>query len=269
MLESTRLDYLAAMGVVNWVPRHPLQHAAYRIPALLPEVVDEPVEAQQVASAPPEQTATAAATADTAAKAVQAVRATIGQRPGKPERATVAAMVEETAESLVVEPVVKAPPLEPFYLQLWMAGPCALLIETPEPGLESASPALRLLKDILRAVRLPQVPHYYCDFRWPLNRNPQFDRSAPAASLALQTFMQGRLESEPVVSIGCFGRYPTLLLGPGLEQWDLSAGAEQVLDDLPAAWFAPDLEALMGDPKAKRQLWQQLQRIMFRWQADA
>lgn len=265
MLESTRLDYLAAMGVVNWVPRHPVPHAAYRIPALLPDLVDEPVETQQTTLAPPEQTATA----ETAAKAVQAARATIGQRPDKPERATVAAVVEAAAESLVVEPLIKAPPLEPFYLQLWMAGPCALLIETPEPGLESASPALRLLKDILRAVRLPQVPHYYCDFRWPLNRNPQFDRSAPAASLALQTFMQGRLENEPVVSIGCFGRYPTLLLGPELAQWELSAGAEHRLEHLPAAWFAPDLEALMGDPKAKRQLWQQLQRIMFRWQADA
>ena len=268
MIESTRLDYLAAMGVVNWVPRDPLPHAAYRIPAWLPEVVDEPPETPLVAFAPPQATTTRVAT-ETAAKAVRTARATIGQRSGQPERSPVAAVVEEIAESLVVERKAMAPPLESFYLQLWMAGPCALLIETPEPGLESASPALRLLKDILRAVRLPQVPHFYSEFRWPLNRNPQFDRSAPAASLALQAFMQGRLESESVVSIGCFGRYPTLLLGPELEQWDLSAGAEQTLEHLPAAWFAPDLEVLMVDPQAKRQLWQQLQRVMFRWQADA
>ena len=264
MLESTRLDYLTAMGVINWVPRHPLPHAAYRIPALLPEVLEGTSDAPQRVPAPSEPTATP----ETAAKAVQAVRAQIAQRPGKPERTPAAAVLEETAVVQVVEPIVKAPPLEPFYLQLWMAGPCALLIETPEPGLESASPALRLLKDILRAVRLPQVPHLYSEFRWPLNRNPQFDRSAPAASLALQTFMQGRLENEPVVSIGCFGRYPALLLGPDLASRDLYAGAEQTLEDLPAAWFAPDLDVLMADPGAKRQLWQQLQRIMFRWQAD-
>ena len=267
MLESTRLDYLAAMGVVNWVPRDSLPHAGYRIPALLPEVVDEPLETPEAASIAPQATTTRAAT-DTAAKAVRTVRAAIGRGQGTPERVPVAAVVEDVAEPLVVKPKAKAPPLEPFYLQLWMAGPCALLIETPEPGLESASPALRLLKDILRAVRLPQVPHFYSDFRWPLNRNPQFDRSAPAASLALQAFMQGRLESEPVVSIGCFGRSTVLLLGPELEQGDLPGGAEQMLEHLPAAWFAPDLEALMVDPKAKKQLWQQLQRVMFRWQTD-
>lgn len=263
MLESTRLDYLAAMGVVNWVPRDPLRHAAYRLPALLPEVIGEAVDTPQRA-APVEKIPPA----DAAAEAVKAVRAQINPRAGRPERISDAAEKEGAVEPATIEPIIKAPPLESFYLQLWMAGPCALLIETPEPGLESASPALRLLKDILRAVRLPEVPHLYSDFRWPLARNPQFDRSAPAASLALQAFMQGRLENEQVVSIGCFGKYPGLLLGPELEQERLSTGPEQSLEGLPAAWFAPDLETLMGNPKSKAQLWQQLQRIMFRWRTD-
>lgn len=265
MLESTRLDYLAAMGVINWVPRDPLPHAAYRVPALLPEVLDEPATPSQIAPSTPEQGAQGL----TAANSVETVRAALKQRPGKPERSVVVEQAKSVVEETAVEPAIKAPPLEPFYLQLWMAGPCALLIETPEPGLESASATLRLLKDILRAVRLPPVPHLYSDFRWPLNRNPQFDRSAPAASLALQAFMQGRLENEKVVSIGCFGKSPTLLLGPEFEQDGPSAGTEQSLEGLPPAWFAPDLGTLMDDPKSKAQLWQQLQRVMSRWQADA
>jgi len=258
MLESTRLDYLTAMGVTGWVPRHALANAAFRVPPELPEIMDEPQQTVNVEVAAPLVTPPAA-TPQVAASA----RAKIIVRPSKPELAPAPVIAPPT-----VEAEVKPLPLESFYLQLWMAGPCALLIEAAEPGLESASPALRLLKDILRAVRLPQVPHLYADFHWPLNRNPQFDRSAPAASLALQAFMQGRLESEPVVSIGCFGTYPRLLLGPELEGQDLPYGREEALDNLPPAWFAPDLEALMKDSESKAQLWQQLKRIMSRWQVE-
>lgn len=256
MLESTRLDYLAAMGVTGWVPRQALPHAAFRVPPELPEILDQSPASADAAVV--EQPATIQVAMP---KAATPARAKIIVRPAKRESAPAPVVAP-----LAAEPEVKLPPLEPFYLQLWMAGSCALLIETPEPGLESASPALRLLKDILRAVRLPQVPYLYADFTWPLSRNPQFDRSAPAASLALQAFMQGRLESEPVVSIGCFGTYPRLLLGPELGGQDLACGREEALEQLPPAWFATDLESLMKDPASKAQLWQQLKRIMSRWQ---
>lgn len=265
MLESTRLDYLAAMGVVNWVPRHPLAHAGYRIPALLPEIAVEQTETAPTVTTPKQ--VAKKVPAGNPARAVEAVRAQINPRQNK-SAATQAVAKEQANSPSIVEPVVEAPPLEPFYLQLWLAGPCALLIETPEPGLESACPGMRLLKDILRAVQLPPVPRLHSDFRWPLNRNPQFDRSALTASLALQAFMQGRLESEAVVSIGCFGKHSKLLFGSDLDKWDSTAGAEQALEHLPAAWFAPDLESLMSDARSKAQLWQQLKRIMRRWQAE-
>ncbi|SDR69970.1 hypothetical protein SAMN05216198_0103 [Halopseudomonas litoralis] len=258
MQESIRLDYLAAMGVVGWVPRYALPHAAFRIPPALPELPDAAVDAAQATESAPSTLAESVATR----KAVASARAKIIVRPTKPEPVPAAVLTEPVAE-----PVAKPAPLESFYLQLWMAGPCALLIETPEPGLESASPGLRLLKDILRAVRLPQTPHLYADFHWPMNRNPQFDRSAGAASLALQAFMQGRLESEPVVSIGCFGTYPRLLLGPELDEQDLPYGREEALEHLPPAWFSPTLEILMQRSSSKAQLWQQLKRVMSRWQA--
>ena len=267
MLESTRLDYLAAMGVVGWVPRHPLSHAAFRLPPELPEIVEERQDHVQI---PQSATMDVPATQSTSAAAsgLESVRARINARPVSVEQKPITAAEQPVTAPPVAEAVAKTPPLAPFYLQLWMAGPCALLIETPEPGLESASPGLRLLQDILRAVRLPQAPHLYADFQWPMTRNPQFDRSAPAASLALQAFMQGRLESEAVLSIGCFGIYPQLLLGPELDKPAQLAGSEQTLEHLPPAWFAPDLETLMGNPGSKAQLWQQLKRIMPRWQVE-
>lgn len=257
MLESTRLDYLTAMGVVGWVPRQALPHAAFRVPPELPEPSAEPLPAMATEAVAPAVSISSSITAGPA-------RARIIVRPTKPEPEPV-----PVAQPVVAEPEPRPVPLDPFYLQLWIAGPCALLIEVPEPGLESASPGLRLLKDILRAVRLPQVPHLYADFRWPLNRNPQFDRSAKAASLALQAFMQGRLESEPVVSIGCFGTHPRLLIGPKLDEQAHPDDREEVLEQLPPAWFAPDLETLMQDFPSKARLWQQLKRVMSRWQSEA
>lgn len=259
MLESTRLDYLAAMGVVGWVPRQTLSHVPGRIPAELLELEAASVVEESVALT--DSTARAARPVD-AARSAAAIRAKLIVRPdNKPEPVTQAEIVEAPAQ-----PEVRLPPLEPFYLQLWMAGPCALLIETPEPGLESASPALRLLKDILRAVGVPQTPHLYSDFNWPLTRNPQFDRSAPAASLALQAFMRGRLENQAVVSVGCFGHQTRLLSGQEQAEQDMSNGREAALDGLPPAWFAPDLESLMRSSASKAQLWQQLRYIMSRWQ---
>jgi len=269
MLESTRLGYLAAMGVVGWVPRECLAHAAFRLPPVLPEAANELEEQTRVGA--PETIDTSQTPSAQSAKTVtgvESLRARISTRPINTEEKLARTIEPADTQQVVAEPESQSVPLASFYLQLWMAGPCALLIETPEPGLESASPGLRLLKDILRAVQLPQVPHLYADFQWPLNRNPQFDRSAPAASLALQAFMQGRLESEPVQSIGCFGTYPQLLLGPELDGLALVAAAEQSLESLPPAWFAPDLEALMSDASSKAQLWQQLKRIMTRWQVE-
>lgn len=267
MLESTRLDYLAAMGVVGWVPRHPLAHAAFRFPPELPPF-DESTAVSEVDSAAPAPLIERESKGPTqVADVIESVRASISLRAAKPGQ--VQPTVVPEPEPVVPEPeVVIGPPPGPFYLQLWMAGPCALLIETPEPGLESASPALQLLKDILRAVRLPQTPHLLSDFHWPLTRNPQFDRSASAASLALQAFMQGRLEGQGVVSIGCFGHHPRLLLGAEPPALDRLEGAEQVLEHLPPAWFAPTLESLMHDQQSKAQLWHKLRRIMSRWQAE-
>ncbi|QJD60301.1 hypothetical protein HG264_16165 [Pseudomonas sp. gcc21] len=155
--------------------------------------------------------------------------------------------------------------MRPFYMQLWLAGPCALLIETEEPGLESASASFRLLNEILRAAQLPTPARLYADFHWPLTRNRQLDNSAVAASQGLQAFMQARLEAQQISSIGCFGTHTVLLSDPDAESIAALAGRVESIEQLPPAWFVPSLEDLMTAPEEKRKLWHFLKRIRSHW----
>ncbi len=250
MYEATRLAYLEALGVTNWMPRKPLAAVPARAPALL---LPEPeVSAAEAEAAP-------------AGRSIAAPRVEV-PRPVKP---TVAPAPVPAPPAPVPEPVKKGPAAEPvaaFYLQLWQSGPCMLLIETPEPGLESAMPGFILMQDILRAVQLPDRPTLVADFRWPLNRNPQLDRSAAAANRGLLAFLQARLESQQIVSVGCFGVMNTLLVETDLTQADASLGCEESVDGLPPVWFAPSLDSLLKRPQEKAALWTLLRRVRSRWQ---
>ena len=253
MYEATRLAYLEALGVTNWIPRDPLSGVPARPPALLlPEAELQESKLSKPQAAPAE-TPSAAPRIDI-------------PRPGKPSVAAPVAAPEPVVEPVPQPTGPAAEPVAPFYLQLWQAGPCMLLVEVPEPGLESAMPGFILLQDILRAVQLPDRPALLGDFRWPLNRNPQLDRSAGAASLGLQAFMRGRVERRELVSLGCFGSATTLLVDADLAQADTLLGCEEALDDLPPAWFAPDLESLLRQPARKAELWALLRRVRSRWQ---
>ena len=258
MYEATRLAYLEALGVTNWIPRQPLGGVPVRPPALLlPEPEPEPALS--------ETSPTAGLTREAAPSPAARIEV---PRPGKPKMsAPVPVATPEPAAPQVTQPTgPAAEPVAPFYLQLWQSGPCLLLIEAPEPGLESAMPGFLLLQDILRAVQLPDRPSLLGDFRWPLNRNPQLDRSAGAASLGLQAFMRRRVEGGGVVSLGCFGSATTLLVDADLAQADNLLGCEEALDDLPPAWFAPDLDTLLRRPASKAELWALLRRVRSRWQ---
>lgn len=254
MLEQTRLSYLEAMGVANWMPRKALVNAGQRVPADIPtsplQAAPEPEPLEKMASA---------VIAPPARKHIPIPV----PRPGAAARPPVVAAVESPPEP--AQQTAPAVPVGPFYMQLWLVGPCALLIETQEPGLESASPTFRLLNEILRAAELPTPARLYADFHWPLTRNRQLDNSAVAASQGLQAFMQARLESQQISSIGCFGAHTVLLSDPDAEAIADLAGRMESIDQLPPAWFVPSLENLMAEPEEKRRLWQFLKRIKAQW----
>ncbi|WP_150304128.1 superantigen-like protein SSL4 [Pseudomonas saliphila] len=255
MLEQTRLSYLEAMGVANWMPRAVLANAAQRVPA---DVPPPPLQAAPV-SEPPEKPTSALIAPEVVAPPARKHIPIPVPRPGATSRPAVESPPEPAQQT------APAVPVGPFYVQLWLAGPCALLIETQEPGLESASPTFRLLNEILRAAELPTPARLYADFHWPLTRNRQLDNSAVAASQGLQAFMQARLESQQIDSIGCFGAHTVLLSDPDAEAIADLAGRVESIDQLPPAWFVPSLEGLMAEPEAKRRLWHFLKRIKAQW----
>lgn len=278
MRESQRLNYLQAVGVTGWVPRLPLAHAAMRR-APEPEIDiavpgQHPVPADQVASNSKQEASSSSVSVNTADTAIDSPSARLvqqrrdqlaaqtsrrelpAQAPTPPEATVVSIEVQQTGRSVA-----------PFYMQLWMAGPCALLIEISDPGLEKGTPEHNLLCDILRAASLPAAPKLLADFRWPLSRNPQVARSAEAASEALQIFMQARLELQPVRSIGCFGAMTGLLATGDPQEAGALKGREEALEELGSGWFAPGLEVMLREPEEKTRLWQLLKRVMPRWVA--
>ncbi|PCD01324.1 hypothetical protein [Halopseudomonas pelagia] len=274
MRESVRLAYLEAMGVTGWVPMQTLAHAALRSapePELPVENVQqrlEPALAKGVDVVVDTVSAEQPTIVSAERAAVPAPRKHELPRVSPPKPATLPTKIEPEEEKTVA-PAVELTQVAPFYLQLWMAGPCALLIETPDPGIEKGTPHYNLLGDILRAAQLPTTPQLHADFRWPLSRNPQVARSAAAASEALQAFMQARLELAPVSSIGCFGVAAGLLAESDPQQAEALCGREEALEGLAAAWFAPDLQTLMQKPQEKARLWHLLKRVMPRWQDRA
>ncbi len=262
MRESQRLAYLQAIGVTGWVPRLPLVHAAKRLPAQAESFV-ECAEAAPASPVPAEPITPAAVSPS--ARLVEQRRAQIAAQPAKQRAPDSGSTVELIAAAPTPAVELAGLSVAPFYLQLWLAGPCALLIEIADPGLEKGTSEHNLLCDILRAAGLPATPRLLADFRWPLSRNPQVARSAEAASEALQVFMQARLEQKPVSSIGCFGAMAGLLATPDPESATALKGREQALEELGPGWFAPGIETMLRQPEEKARLWQLLKRVMPRW----
>ncbi|TVP88676.1 MAG: hypothetical protein EA348_10185 [Pseudomonadaceae bacterium] len=265
MQEARRQAYLQVLGVTSWVPRQPLSGAAKgRRPLHVAAETEQPV----LVTKSPEQPAAGAPRSESGADAVR--QAMLSPRPAiKPAAADVALAAETKstvgAAQSTQSPVV--PACAPFSAQLWLAGPCALLLEMPADGLGARSTAARLLADILRAVQLPAPAQFIADFKWPLTRNTQLEQSEAAAHQALQAFVAGRLEQHTVVSLGSFGQYAGLLAKASVREVDAAIGREEALDGLPPAWFAPGLDDLLQSPAGKAELWTLLQRVMVRWQS--
>jgi hypothetical protein len=271
MQEARRQAYLQVLGVPSWIPRQELSTAGRCLRPL-------PLMAVQGASMPVDEASAAPVTQPRAVIArvstgPDSVRAAI-QSGSAAANATNRSedIVSEEAEgtdspkrALPVDDKVTA--CRPFVVQLWLAGPCALLLEVPADGLGGRSPAARLLNDILRAAGLPQSASFVADFKWPLTSNSQFERTEMAAHQALQVFVQARLEKQTVLSIGSFGACAGLLARPSLDAVEACYGREEELGDLPPVWFAPALDQLLTSATSKSSLWRLLQRVMTRWQS--
>ena len=260
--ETRRRAYLDAMQVASWLPRTELPFAAPSRPELLQPLIEpEPEPAQPI---------TAAATV-AEGPAEQAPAPTAPPvRPEKPQLRVV--MPEPKKPEPVAAPEVPAEqqkPVEPpprFALQLLRAGNVLLLVELPTgESFQSRDPAYILLKDLLRAARLPDKPQQVGDgepIRWPLLQGGNLDQGADAARDYVQGVMAAELEEMGCDCIWLIG-LPALRHAGEVDED--ACYREVAIEGLGHALAMPGLEHLMEQPAAKAELWKALRRSMPRW----
>jgi len=268
--EDRRRAFLDAMQVTTWLPRTELPFAAPSRPELLQFVEPEPAPAPAIElerptpkptpSAPQPVTATPAVTASPAADAVRAAMPRIAMpEPKKP-----VAKISEAQAAAVEQKAVVPPPR--FALQLLRAGNVLLLVELPTgESFQSRDPAYILLKDLLRAARLPDKPQQVGDgepIRWPLLHRGSLDQGTEAA----RDYVQGVVAAE-LEGMGCACLW--LIGSPALRfAGEVEADAcyrELTIEGLGLALTMPGLEQLMEQPESKAQLWKAMRRSMPRW----
>ncbi|WP_312593203.1 energy transducer TonB [Stutzerimonas nitrititolerans] len=260
--ETRRRAYLDAMQVASWLPRTELPFAAPSRPELLQPLIEpEPEPAQPI---------TAAATV-AEGPAEQAPASTApAVRPEKPQLRVV--MPEPKKPEPVAAPEVPAEqqkPVEPpprFALQLLRAGNVLLLVELPTgESFQSRDPAYILLKDLLRAARLPDKPQQVGDgepIRWPLLHRGSLDQSSDAARDYVQGVLAGELEQMGCACLWLIG-LPALRFAGEVEAE--ACYRELNIEGIGPALAMPGLEQLMEQPGSKARLWQAMRRSMPRW----
>ena len=262
--ETRRRAYLDAMQVASWLPRTELPFAAPSRPELLlpvaaeaePDMVVAPLAEVPVAEPVVERVPSAPVVEPS-----QAPRPRIAMPEPKQPEPVAAATDEEAAEP--------AKPIEPpprFSLQLMRAGNVLLVVELPTgESFQSRDPAYILLKDLLRASRLPDKPQQVGDgepIRWPLLHKGSLDQGAEAARDYVQGVMAAELENMGCDCIWLIGR-PALRFAGEVDVE--SCYRELAVEGLGRALAMPGLEQLMEQPAAKAELWKTLRRSMPRW----
>ncbi|CAD2262530.1 energy transducer TonB [Stutzerimonas stutzeri] len=261
--ETRRRAYLDAMQVASWLPRTELPFAAPSRLELLQPPVAEPEPAAAVA---PVAEVEAAPVVERPAVA-PTVEPTPAPRPriAMPEPKPVAA-TDSPGEEAAAEPAKAIEPPPRFSLQLLRAGNVLLVVELPTgESFQSRDPAYILLKDLLRAARLPDKPQQVGDgepIRWPLLHKGSLDQGAEAARDYVQGVMAAELEQMGCDCIWLIGR-PALRFAGEVDVDNCYR--EVAVEGLGRALAMPGLEALMEQPAAKAELWKAMRRSMPRW----
>lgn len=258
--EHRRRAYLDAMQVASWLPRAELPFAAPSRAVLL-----EFSAAKAAPVAEDHQTPVSIEQAErhkVAKPEVAAPRLAVAElkRPAKTAKPADVPQVASAA------PVPLTPPPR-FALQLLRAGNCLLLVELPTgESFQSRDPAYLLLKDMLRAARLPDSPQQVGDgepIRWPLlQRGTRLEQGAEAARDYVQGVVAAELEHMGCACLWLIG-LPALRFAGEVEAD--AYHRELDVEGLGPALAIPGLEQLMEQPSSKAALWQAMRRSMSRW----
>ncbi|MCQ4318488.1 energy transducer TonB [Stutzerimonas zhaodongensis] len=263
--ESRRRAFLDAMQITTWLPRTELPFAAPSRPELLSfddtDVEPAPVIELEQPEAAPAAPAPKGANSATASPAADAVRAAL-PRIAMPESRK-KAVSDEQAPAVEQKPAVPPPR---FALQLLRAGNVVLLVELPTgESFQSRDPAYILLKDLLRAAKLPDKPQQVGDgepIRWPLLHRGSIDQGAEAARDYVQGVVAAELEEMDCACLWLIGA-PALRFAGEVDPD--ACYRELTVEGLGVALTMPGLEQLMEQPGSKAQLWKAMRRSMPRW----
>lgn len=247
-----RNEYLTAMQIDTWLPRVDLPYAA---PSS--SLIDSLAETETEAVAYPPVSTT---------NTIELVKEIIIDH----------AIIEGTDLPPVAEPPhiassneinSEADSTASFSLQLMQAGGCLLLVELPTgEAFQIRDPAYQLLRNILRAVQLPDSPLWLGDIiHWPLFKQASIPQGAKEAQEFLHSFINTYQEQETdncclwLIGLSAI-RYTTGLTEQAYFQ-------TPSIDKLGQTILSPSLELLIDNPSYKAQLWQSIRKLIPLWQA--
>lgn len=239
MLEQRRLDYLQAMGVVQWLPRQPLPHGP--APRWLPEATAPAAQVKPSFAHPGGHIAHPAANQllHHSASAARPNLTAMLEPAAAP--ATAAAAVAAPVVTAAVENTTAAAPdptaVPQFRLFFFRSSLPLIWVCDQAEAAEQLPPLLFRIQQALTGQAQFVAPP--AEFRWPFIASAHADQSTPVALRALQAQWQHVCGDEtlPVVSVGADSRY-----------WLQQIGIEprSHIESLPG---------LLGSAAAKRQLW--------------
>lgn len=246
MLEQTRLDYLQAMGITQWMPREPLPHAPE--PRWLPPVAanhHSHAEVEQFAQShhmPPVMAAELLAVGDAAEKVAE--KSAANQQPVAKHVAEETAVANspvdspQTAQAASDAPVDLTPPR--FELHFLRIGQHGLWVCSEAQQLDAMMRfAHRVMMGMKQPIEMMQAP--LC-FRWPFIESSHQDQGRAVAQQALSAQWQ-HFAGQRVKYLITFGE--------AAQQWLPPCGAQ-------LTFTASDIQKVMQSAAEKHRLWQAL-----------
>lgn len=249
MQEPLRSQYLAALGIENYMPRFILPGARLSVPC---EWLDAPAQAEIAAPLVTDEKATAEKVAgekaaDDNQKAIgeNASFATAQRAPVIEPGAKRATRIDENSSA---KPIAAAADGPKFALSIVLAAGGILLIDDAPASNADRSAYQRLLNNMLPALR-PAAAQYVLDiFLWPLTKQSKIPRDAAAAKETLAAYLHKQIQQRAIDTV--------LLLGEAAQRWCVleSEGDVRLVK-------SASLLACVRDPALKRPLWNDIRHL--------
>ncbi|MFT3930252.1 MAG: hypothetical protein QM709_08145 [Spongiibacteraceae bacterium] len=236
MIEPLRSQYLAVLGIENYVPRFVLPYAKLSEPC---EWLDASIESAMPAVLVDENVIAESAVEQNALSEKSVQRAPIiGAEIKRPSRVVENSTAKASAAQGEAGPQ--------FALSVVLAAGGILLIDAAPASSAERTAFQALLNNMLPALR-PAAAQYVLDiFLWPMTKQPKISRDADAAKETLSAYLNKQIKQRAIDVV--------LLLGEAAQQWCVLENEVRVIK-------SSSLLACVKDPALKRPLWNDIRHI--------